>query len=76
MYSPLKIWTQDESDFFQAPVGIGADTGGVGEALFQFIPSAQFDSWLTIRADNGLHNSLLAVAGISKFDNTSKLESS
>jgi len=52
-YSDFKLFTEDDSNFFQAPPGLDVDVGGVNPALYQFVQSARFDSWFTVGADDG-----------------------
>lgn len=73
-YSELSLSTEDTTNFFQAPVGIGVDVGGVAYALFDYVPSARFDSFFTLGADDGMQSSLLSLVGFPKFGNTSSIE--
>eukprot|EP01048_Picozoa_sp_COSAG05_P004048 COSAG05_NODE_204_length_14187_cov_99.887422_12_plen_230_part_00 len=74
-YSGISLKTADGSDFFQAKAGIGVDVGGVGPALFEYVPTAEFDSWFTIGADDGTASSKLSVVGMPDFTGTSTYES-
>jgi hypothetical protein len=38
---------------FQVPIPFGADYGGVNQALYKVKASSEFDTWITVGADNG-----------------------
>lgn len=38
---------------FQVPIPFGADYGGVNRELYKVKGSSQFDTWVTVGADNG-----------------------
>jgi hypothetical protein len=59
-----------EEDPLQMPVAyqedapFGADIGGVSPTFFEFTPTAQYDSWLTVGVTDGLSSSELGSTGI------------
>ena len=47
---------------YQTPTPMGSNVGGVNPAFFQFMPAAQYDSWLTVGEDQGnVHNQVSSV---------------
>ena len=62
------------SQFFQAKAGIGVDVGGVGPALFEFVPAAAYDSWLTIGAHDATGTNKISLVGFPDFKDTGTIE--
>jgi len=73
-YSGISIKTEDGSQFFQAKAGIGVDVGGVGPALFEFVPAAAYDSWLTIGAHDATGTNKISLVGFPDFKDTGTIE--
>ena len=70
----LTLLLRAGSHFFQTKSGIGVDVGGVSPALFEFVPGAAYDSWLTIGAHDGTGTSKLNLVGFPDFVETGAIE--